>query len=613
MRHPFLTIILAALALGACNTNQCIVRHTDSENTQVTIAGTPKYLLLPIEDRGQSARVDLRQGDSLLQRLYIRLARTQVDYYVPLDLEHFPTMTSLDIRLDSTAMCWDSIRVADKFAPRHDPLRPLWHHTPPYGWMNDPNGMFYLNGEWHLYYQFNPYGNRHGNIHWGHSVSTDLVNWRNLPPAIEPDSLGSVASGSCVVDHLNSAGFGKDAVVAFYTAWGPPQVQCLAYSTDGGYTFTKYEGNPILTSPIRDFRDPKVFYHSESERWIMILAVGHHMEFYSSANLKEWSYESSFGEGYGGHGGVWECPDLLRLPIEGEPDRFKWTLICNINPGGPAGGSATQYFTGEFDGHQFICDTPPHITRWMDFGKDNYASVSWNNAPDGRNVIIGWMSNWNYCGSVPTTAFRSANTIARDLYLYTDGDVNYLGSRPAPEMEAALGEPTHYESRILAEIGEEIPIASADKGYRLNITLRPSKSLCGFSLANAEGEKITFIYNPTTRLLTIDRTHYQHPRFSSSWDTPAAMWYDLKGEPTPIGVGTPEEQIAVPATSDKHLRLSLWVDRSSVECFERSGRFVLTTTAFPQSPFDRIIPFAEQACEFSEIEVRNIVTTKHQK
>ena len=601
-----LLALLTILVLGSCTPDRIVVTHSDG-TSKVAIEGTPKYLLFPIEDRAPSSRVEVYAEDSLLQRLYIRLARTCVDYYVPFEVGLHPHMSHLAIRLDSMAMCWDSLQTADYFAPAHDPLRPVWHHTPPYGWMNDPNGMFYLDGEWHLYYQYNPYGNRHGNIHWGHSVSTDLVEWSHYPPVLAPDSLGSCASGSCVVDVHNSAGFGKNAVVAFYTAWGPPQVQCMAYSTDGGYTFTKYEGNPVLTSPSRNFRDPKVFYHDESQRWIMVLAVGHHMEYYSSADLKEWKYESSFGEGYGGHGGVWECPDMLQMAVDGNHDQMKWVLICNINPGGPAGGSATQYFTGDFDGHEFVCDTPPNVTRWMDHGVDNYASVSWNNAPNSRPVIVGWMSNWNYCGSVPTTAFRSANTLPRDLYLYSHDGLAYLGSRPSPEMDMALGSATTYSDCTIEGVGDTLRIESAEQGYRLNLTLQPSaEGVCGVTLLNAEGDKLIFTYDPRTCVLTCDRNAYTHPEFSTNWNAVAKMHYGLWGENMPIGKGAPEEQIGVPSTTDGRLALSLWVDRSSVECFEQSGRWVMTTTLFPASILDRVVIFADQSCNVGGVEVRNI-------
>lgn len=608
MKRIFLAL-LTALLLGGCTPERIIVTHSDNGMGRLSIEGSPRYLLLPIEDRAPSSRVEVCAEDSLMQRLYIRLARTCVDYYVPFEVGAHPLMSHLNIRLDSTAMCWDSLRIADNFAPAHDPLRPVWHHTPLYGWMNDPNGMFYLNGEWHLYYQYNPYGNRHGNIHWGHSTSTDLVKWQHHPSVLAPDSLGSCASGSCVVDVHNSAGFGKNAVVAFYTAWGPPQVQCLAYSTDGGYTFTKYEANPILTSSSRNFRDPKVFYHDQSQRWIMVLAAGHHMEYYSSVNLKEWQYESSFGEGYGGHGGVWECPDMLQMAVDGDPAQMKWVLICNINPGGPADGSATQYFTGEFDGHQFVCDTPPNVTRWMDHGADNYASVGWNNAPDNRHVIIGWMSNWNYCGSVPTTAFRSANTAARDLYLYSHDGLAYLGSRPSPEMEAALGSATAFPDCTVEGVSDTLRIESAEQGYRLNLTLQPTaEGVCGVTLLNAEGDKLTLKYDTRTCLLTCDRSIYTHPKFSNSWETTAALHYGLRGENRPVDGLAPEQQINVPATTDGRLALSLWIDRSSVECFEQSGRWVMTTTLFPASTLDRVVLSADQSCKVQGIEVRNITT-----
>lgn len=255
--------------------------------------------------------------------------------------------------------------------------------------------------------------------------------------------MGAIFSGSCVVDHNNTAGFGKDAVIAFYTSakstpWGDVQSESMAYSLDNGKTFVKYAGNPIITSLEKDFRDPKVFWYAPGKHWVMILAVGQHMELYSSVNLKDWKKESEFGKMQGAHGGVWECPDLIELPVEGSRGK-KWVLICNINPGGPFGGSAAQYFVGSFDGKTFVNESPVQ-TKWMDWGKDNYATVTWNNAPDGRCIALGWMSNWQYANNVPTRQYRSANTIARDLTLYKTGGEFYLKSTPSREMKQARGE-----------------------------------------------------------------------------------------------------------------------------------------------------------------------------
>ena len=266
----------------------------------------------------------------------------------------------------------------------------------------------------------------------GHAISKDLIHWEHQPVAIAPDALGTIFSGSCVVDKDNTAGFGAGAIVAFYTSASDRQVQSMAYSLDNGRTFKKYDRNPILTSTQRDFRDPKVFWHKESNKWIMVLAVGQEMQLYSSPNLKDWTYESSFGEGQGAHAGVWECPDLIELPVKGT-ELKKWVLICNINPGGPFGGSATQYFVGTFDGKQFVNESPA-LTKWMDYGKDHYATVTWSNAPEDRKIALAWMSNWEYANNVPTSQYRSANSVPRDLALYTKNGQTYLSSTPSPEV-----------------------------------------------------------------------------------------------------------------------------------------------------------------------------------
>lgn len=384
--------------------------------------GTERYLLLPIEEAAPEYRMQVIENGRIVRTEVIRLAaKGKIDYFVPFDLSEFDRAGLLlsvhvwnqpehERQREVSPMeyiAWDEIKTTDNFDTANwDPYRPQYHHTPLYGWMNDPNGMFYKDGVWHLYYQYNPYCSLWQNMTWGHSTSKDLIHWQHEPIAIRANALGTIFSGSAVVDHNNTAGFGKDAVVAMYTsAELMGQSQSLAYSTDNGQTFTNYPGNPIITADIPDFRDPNFFWHAATQRWILTLASGQEMRFYSSTDLKNWQYESSFGSGYGSHAGVWECPDLMQMD-------GKWVLLCNINPGSPNGGSATQYFIGEFDGHHFT--TTQKKEKWLDYGKDHYATVSFSDAPNGRHTVIGWMSNWQYAGQVPTRQFRSANTIARD-------------------------------------------------------------------------------------------------------------------------------------------------------------------------------------------------------
>ena len=330
---------------------------------------TDKYVLLPVEEEEGYAHIRVIKDNQVVKEFNCKLAINKTDYNVPLDISEYGGDVLLDIQftgdkhsigLINNFVCWKEIKATNAFDNKNrEKFRPIYHHTPAYGWMNDPNGMFYKDGVWHLYYQYNPYGSQWENMTWAHSTSKDLIHWKNQGEAIQPDALGTIFSGNSVVDKENTAGFGKDAVVAFYTSAGAAQTQSIAYSTDNGETFKKYANNPILTSDVPDFRDPNVFWNEEVKQWNLILAAGQQMNIYSSKNLKDWKYESSFGEGYGNHGGVWECPDLLKM---GD----KWVLICNINPGGPFGGSATQYFVGSFDGHKFTCESKPEMTSgWI--------------------------------------------------------------------------------------------------------------------------------------------------------------------------------------------------------------------------------------------------------
>ena len=449
-------------------------------------------------------------------------------------------------------------------------FRPVYHHTPVYGWMNDPNGMFYKDGVYHLYFQYNPYGSVWGNMHWGHSTSTDLMHWNFEGCAIVPDAWGAIFSGSCVVDHNNTAGFGKDAVIAFYTSakaspWGDVQSQSMAYSLDNGKTFTKYEGNPILTSSERDFRDPKVFWYAPGKHWVMMLAVGQHMEIYSSANLKEWKKESEFGAMQGAHGGVWECPDLVEIPVEGTREK-KWVLICNLNPGGPFGGSAAQYFVGSFDGKKFVNESPTQ-TKWMDWGKDNYATVTWNNAPDGRCIALGWMSNWQYANNVPTHQYRSANTLARDLSLYRLGTELYLKSTPSKETKKARGEKVSISSFKVSGKHEVTLFNDGQGAYEIEMVIQNAgASKIGLALLNEKGEKVDMYYDLNRKQFVMDRSESGIVDFSR--DFPAVT--------------------VAPVNADKELTLRLFVDCSSVEAFGEDGKFVMTNLVFPSVPYGKM-------------------------
>lgn len=569
-------VTLLGLFLGMTSVVQAdsswTIRHLVCEQNIVSLDVTEDYLLLPIQDDAPEGKIcivkDNEQKGTLMN---VRLARERVDSYVPFALSAYKGQhISIEIQgVPETALCWKELKLSGSFdMANKESFRPVYHHTPAYGWMNDPNGMFYKDGLYHLYFQYNPYGAVWGNMHWGHSTSTDLMHWKFEGCAIVPDAWGAIFSGSCVVDHENTAGFGKEAVVAFYTSakstpWGDIQMQSMAYSLDNGKTFTKYEGNPILTSSEKDFRDPKVFWYAPGKHWVMILAVGQHMEIYSSVNLKEWKKESEFGAMQGAHGGVWECPDLVEIPVEGTREK-KWVLICNLNPGGPFGGSAAQYFVGSFDGKKFVNESPTQ-TKWMDWGKDNYATVTWNNAPDGRCIALGWMSNWQYANNVPTRQYRSANTLARDLTLYREGQELYLKSTPSVEVKKARGKKVSIPSFKVSEKHEIVNLFEEKQGaYEVEIVIQNAgASKIAFCLLNDKGEKVSMYYDLNRKQFVMDRSESGTVDFSK--DFPAVT--------------------VAPVNVDKELTLRLFVDRSSIEAFGEDGKFVMTNLVFPSQPY----------------------------
>ena len=512
-----------------------------------------KYVLLPVEEKAEIANVRIVGKDNLgLRRPNGRLAVDSVDYYVPLEIKDGQLLDIIfhgDRRQAGNVKdfaCWKELKYSDTFdTTNREKYRPLYHHTPQYGWMNDPNGMFYKDGEWHLCYQWNPYGSQWENMTWGHSVSKDLIHWEPMPTAIEADAIGTIFSGSCVVDKNNTAGYGKDAIIAFYTSAGEAQTQSMAYSTDGGRTFRKYEKNPVVTANKPDFRDPHLFWHEQTRKWIMPLAVGQEMQFYSSTNLKDWTYESSFGKEYGNHDGVWECPDLMPLPVRGT-GQTKWMLLCNINPGGPFGGSATQYFIGQFDGHQFTCESKPEVTKWMDYGKDHYATVTFDNAPEGRRVAIVWMSNWQYAGIVPTKQFRSANALPRDLGLFTDGAETYCSVLPSKEVDALRG----------------AKVKNPTEACEMVVDLKGSMEL---TLANAKGEQVVMRYDQQNQTFAMDRSKSGNVSFSEAF---------------------PIETVAPTHGQLKQLRI--FIDRSSIEVFDADGKMSMTNLVFPTEPYNTV-------------------------
>ena len=544
---------LATLFMAIGGYAQVTPKILGDRHAMLRLDSQKKYILLPVEEKMENAHIRVVRDNQLVKTLNCRLAVDKVDYFVPYEVgegELFDISFNDNMRatgaIDGFA-CWKRMSYSDTFDTKNvEKHRPVYHHTPQYGWMNDPNGMFYKDGVWHLCYQFNPYGSQWENMTWGHSTSTDLVHWKAEPTAITPDALGTIFSGCCVVDKNNTAGFGNDAIVAFYTSAGASQMQSMAYSTDGGKTFTKYKNNPIITSNVPDFRDPHVFWNAEAGFWNMILAAGQQMSIYSSKDLKEWKHESDFGAEYGNHGGVWECPDLMKMKVRGT-DKEKWMLICNINPGGPFGGSATQYFIGEFDGHKFTCEDEPSETKWMDYGKDHYATITFDNAPEGRHVGIAWMSNWQYANQVPTKQYRSANSIARDFGLFEYNGETYCSVSPAKEMDAVRGQ----------------RISSPSETCEIVVQLRGDAQL---TLRNSKGEKVVITYDAVEQTIDFDRRRSGDVSFSEAF---------------PCIVTSP--------TYGQAKTLRIFVDRCSIEMFEGDGKMSMTNLVFPSEPYNKLI------------------------
>ena len=556
MKRNILSVLIALASIGTACAQE--TQFLSSNHCLYRIQQKDKCLLLPVQESAEMSNIKVIAGNKQMKSLNVRLAMNKVDYYVPLYLDEFneEKTLALDIHVNgnyrndggiSTFTCWKNIKNAESFdTTNREQYRPLYHHTPAYGWMNDPNGMFFKDGVWHLYFQHNPYGSQWENMTWGHSTSTDLIHWTFQGDPIQPDAWGVIFSGSSVVDKNNTAGFGENAIVALYTSAGENQTQSMAYSTDNGKTFTKYDGNPIITSNVPDFRDPHMFWNEDIKKWNMILAAGQQMNIYSSDNLKDWKFESSFGAGYGSHGGVWECPDLMKMKVRGT-DKEKWMLVCNINPGCPFGGSATQYFVGDFDGHKFTCESKPEVTKWMDYGKDHYATVTFDNAPNGRHVALAWMSNWQYANQVPTMQYRSANSIPRDLGLFEYKGNTYCSVTPSEEITAARSK---KPSKSLSEACEMV------------VNLKGDATI---TLSNSKGEKVVMTYKAKDETFSMDRTLSGKTDFSSDFAA-----------------------ITTAPVYGKMNKLRIFIDKSSIEVFDNDGKMAMTNLVFPTRPYDKV-------------------------
>lgn len=467
--------------------------------------------------------------------------------------------------------------------------RPNYHFTPQKGWMNDPNGLFYLNGTYHLFFQYTPFQSvpDFGKMHWGHAISKDLIKWEELAPAIAYDEKGAIFSGSAVVDKDNTSGFGDGKnvpLVAIFTYHDmkkeqageiDAQSQAIAYSLDNGKTWTKYSNNPVLKNPgIKDFRDPKVFWDAKRKQWVMGLAVQDRQHFYASKNLKDWTFLSEFGKDVGGHGGVWECPDLFPIKVEGTNEE-KWVLIVNINPGGPNGGSAAQYFVGDFDGKAFKMDDiftkqlEKEKVVWLDWGRDNYASVSFDNVPGNKRVIIGWMSNWDYSPNVPTEKWRGSSTIPREVTLKRTKEGYILKNNPVSQLKNYEGKTIRKEISLVSDkklIGKgEIDLSKAV----LDVDLKKmTQGVYTFALKNSLGERVIFGIDNNKQELFIDRTQSGKTDFKGNFADRISK--------APL------------AKNYQNATFKIVLDKTSIEIFFNNGEKVMTEIFFPNESFSEL-------------------------
>ena len=632
-------IILAALTatFSAAATAQTMQTTQHGDTTVITVTNPTKYLILPIEESRPEAQVILDQGKPSDTWMDVRLAQSKVDYSVPFALTQGKKAVVKIVGLASDAVALKEMRLSDTFDTKNtDYYRPVYHHTPLYGWMNDANGLTFKDGEYHLYFQYNPYGSKWGNMHWGHSVSRDLVHWQHLDPAIARDPMGHIFSGSTIVDTRNSAGFGRDAIIAFYTSHSmrdgkQVQVQCMAYSKDNGRTFTKYKGNPVVTpfDGLENFRDPKIFWYEPTRSWYMIVSADKNMRFYQSKNLKKWTYVSQWGEGFGAQPNQFECPDFFPLPVDGDKTKQKYVMIVNINPGFVYGGSATQYFVGEFDGKEFHCDSKPSTVKWLDWGKDHYATVTFSNL-GSRVVAVPWMSNWQYANVTPIRQYRGANALPRELKLFSNNGEVYMSANVVDEarklrkQEKALGNITvdnanPYIQRSL--------FTGNDGAFELEADVNAGSSdVVGISLYNDREERTLIYLDLKKKRVVMDRAesgltdfgrlaerHDIEKRAEAAGEMKGKLSQDLVVDyknDFALGTWAPlslcgntsadnmnrwkeDANANSSANSSKTYHLDVFVDKCSVELFVDGGRIAMTNLVFPTAPYNNIKVYAE--------------------
>ena len=620
-------LMLMASATTSAFAQKMNIEHK-GDTTIIKVENPTKYLLLPIQEEKDEAQVLLDTGSKDDTWMDVRLAQNGSDYYVPFALGKGKTATVKILGLKKDALALNLLKLSGTFDTTNtDYYRPSYHFTPLYGWMNDPNGMVYKDGEYHLYFQYNPYGSKWGNMHWGHAVSKDLVHWEHLDPAIARDPVGHIFSGSSVVDKKNTAGFGKNAIIAIYTnnsSVNHDEVQCIAYSNDNGRTFTKYEGNPVLTpfDGLKDFRDPKVFWYEKGKCWYMIVSADKETRFYKSKNLKKWTYVSAFGKGMGQQPCQYECPDFFQLPVNGDKKKMKWVMTMNINPGCWFGGSATEYFVGDFDGKKFTCPDANEV-KWLDWGKDHYATVTFSNTGD-RVLGITWMSNWQYANLTPFKQNRGANGLPRELKLYEKNGKYYVSENVAPEVYALRKETKDLTDASVADEKMLAGVAANMNGafeIEADVT-SDANGIAGIEISNNKRERTMIYFDMKQGKVVMDRTESGLTDFGKqavphdielAWDKQRAA----EGkEPARIANSINYKNDFALATwaplslcedGKKTYHVDIFVDKSSVELFVDGGRIAMTNLVFPVAPYENVKLYTQDGkAEFKNLKVHKL-------
>lgn len=619
-------LMLMASATTSAFAQKMNIEHK-GDTTIIKVENPTKYLLLPIQEEKDEAQILLDTGSKDDTWMDVRLAQNGSDYYVPFALGKGKTATVKILGLKKDALALNLLKLSDTFDTTNtDYYRPSYHFTPLYGWMNDPNGMVYKDGEYHLYFQYNPYGSKWGNMHWGHAVSKDLVHWEHLDPAIARDPVGHIFSGSSVVDKKNTAGFGKNAIIAIYTnhSVNHGEVQCIAYSNDNGRTFTKYEGNPVLTpfDGLKDFRDPKVFWYEKGKCWYMIVSADKETRFYKSKNLKKWDYVSAFGKGLGQQPCQYECPDFFQLPVNGDKKKMKWVMTMNINPGCWFGGSATEYFVGDFDGKKFTCPDADEV-KWLDWGKDHYATVTFSNTGD-RVLGITWMSNWQYANLTPFKQNRGANGLPRELKLYEKNGKYYISEDVAPEVYALRKDTKNVADASVASEKMLAGVAANMEGaFEIEADVTPdANGIAGIEISNNKRERTMIYFDMKQGKVVMDRTESGLTDFGKqavphdielAWDKQRAA----EGkEPARIANSINYKNDFALATwaplslcedGKKTYHVDIFVDKSSVELFVDGGRIAMTNLVFPVAPYENLKLYTQGGkAEFKNLKVHKL-------